>query len=447
MNRWLMKLSLALVALGFVSGAQAVEIQHWTTDEGARVYFYPAHSIPMLDVRVVFDAGSARDKRSGTAAMTQGLLDMGAGEWDANAIAEQLESVGAQLGGSVGRDSAALSLRSLTDESRLDAALTVFTKVLSQPTFPQADFEREQARLIQALRQQKQQPGAQVGKAYYRALYGDHPYAAPSSGDEESVSLIRRVHLFHFHKRYYVANNAVIALVGDVDRARAEAVAARISSQLREGEAAPELPEVVAPSASQQRIEMDTQQSHILMGLPAVRRGGPDYYALYVGNHIFGGSGFAARLMQRIREDRGLAYSVYSRLSPMSELGPFTMGMQTRNEQREEAIDLLRSNLREFIQEGPTEEELQKSLDNIIGSEALRTDKNAELVRYLAMIGFYELPLDYLDTFSDKVREVSRDDVKAAWQRHIDPDNLVQVVVGASVEAAPEKAPTSEAPQ
>ncbi|MGM0562995.1 MAG: M16 family metallopeptidase [Pseudomonadota bacterium] len=414
---------------------QAVEIQHWTTDKGARVYFYPADNLPMVDVQVVFDAGSARDKRPGTAMLTNALLETGAGDMGVDEIAERLEAVGARLGQNAGRDRASLTLRSLSDERRLEKALAVMGTVLAEPTFPEEDFVRERGRLLQGLRQQRQQPSPQARKAFYETLYGEHPYAHATSGDEESVALLRRIHLHHFHRRYYVASNAVIALVGDLSRERAEALAEQLTEGLERGEPAPELPTVEAPSGERRDLEMDTQQSHILMGLPAVRRGQEDYFALYLGNHILGGNGFASRLMQRIREDRGLAYSVYSRLSPLRQTGPLTLGMQTRNEQREEAIELLRDNLKQFVEEGPTAEERQKALDNILGSEALRTDSNAELVAYLAMIGFYQLPLDHLEQFGQRVSEVSVEDIRRAWQKHIDLDRLSTIVVGAALKA------------
>ncbi|PIE36961.1 MAG: peptidase M16 [Gammaproteobacteria bacterium] len=425
----------------------AADIQHWRTDKGARVYFIPNHSLAMLDVRVVFNAGSARDRLSGVAALSNGLLDTGAGSGagalDANGIAEALEDVGAQMSNAALRDMAVVSLRSLSDEQRLQPALDVLTTVLSEPSYPKADFVREKQRLLLlGLKSQQQQPAAVAKRAFFKALYGEHPYADMPAGSEDSVAQIQRIHLRRFHRRYYVARNAVIALVGDVSRARAAQIAEQISAALPEGEAAPALPSLSALSAAQRMdVPMQTQQSHILIGQPGLKRGEPDYYDLYVGNHILGGSGFASQLMQSIREERGLAYSVYSYFSPMQELGPFTMGMQTKNAQREQAIALLMENLRQFIANGPTEEQLDKALKNITGSAPLRTDSNKKLVEYLAMIGFYQLPLDYLERFNEQVSAVTVESIKAAWQQRIHPDKLVTVVVGGAPPAEPTAAP------
>ena len=410
-------------------------IQHWETQNGARVYFIQTHSIPMADIRMVFNAGGARDKISGVAALTNGLLDTGAADLDANGIAEALENVGAKMSNASMRDMAVLSLRSLSDETRLSPALEVFTKVLSQPTYPKADFLREKKRLLLGLKSQKQKPAAVAKRAYFKALYGEHPYANMPSGSEASVQRIQRIHLRRFHKSYYVAKNAVIAIVGDLDKPRAIQIAEQLSSSVPAGEAASAVEAVPAlAAAKRENIQMQTQQSHIMIGQPGLKRGEEDYYNLYVGNHILGGSGFASQLMQSIREDRGLAYSVYSYFSPMQELGPFTAGMQTKNAQSEQAIELMMDNIKGFIAAGPSQEQLDKALKNITGSAPLRNDSNSKLVQSLAMLGFYKLPLNYLQQFNAKVSEVTVESIRKAWQKRIDADKLVTVVVGNTLE-------------
>ena len=414
---------LSLLLSVFVVNAE--NIQNWITQNGAQVYFIETHSIAMVDIRMVFNAGSARDIISGVAALTNNLLDTGAADLDANGIAEALEGVGAQMSNTALRDMAILSLRSLSDEARLASALVVFTKVLSAPTYPKSDFIREKKRLLLELKSQKQQPAAVGKRAYFSALYGVHPYGSMPSGTEESVERIQHTHLHRFHKNYYVAKNAVIAIVGDLGKERAILMAEQLSSSIPEGEAAPVvMPVVKLIKAKRQDIYMQTQQSHIMIGQPSLKYGEEDYFNLYVGNHILGGSGFASQLMQRIREDRGLTYNVYSYLSPMQELGPFTVGMQTKNEQREQAIKLLMENIKGFIANGPTQEQLDKALKNITGSSPLRTNSNSKLVGYLAIMGFYKLPLDYLEKFNEIVSAVTVESIRNAWRKHIAPDKF-----------------------
>jgi zinc protease len=432
-------LTLVLSALLLSQYAHAnPKIQTWTTANGARVYFVPSPELPMVDIRVVFDAGSARDgAQGGVAQITNGLLDQGAGDLNADQIAERMDGLGAQLGTSSYRDMAIVSLRSLTDPSLLDPALAVMTDVIAKPTFPQDAFDRAQKRMLVALRAQKESPSAIAEKAFFAAVYGSHPYASPSLGTEQSVTTLTRRDAVAFHQRYYTGKNAVIALVGAVDRAQAEKIAEEVSGGLPAGEAAPALPPVPAlahPKTVQ--ISYPSAQTHILMGQPGITRDDPDYFPLYVGNHILGGSGLVSRVAVEVREKRGLAYSAYSYFSPMHVAGPFTAGLETRTNKADEALTVLRDTVKDFIAKGPTQAELEAAKKNITGGFALRLDSNGKIVENLAAIGFYHLPLDYLDTFNHKVEAVTVAEVRDAFRRRIHPEDMVTVMVGQGEAAA-----------
>jgi len=408
------------------------EIQHWTDAKGARVYFVRTQGLPLLDVQVVFDAGSARDgTQFGVAALTSALLDAGAGSWDADTIASRVEGVGALLGTGVSRDTAWLSLRSLTDSHKLDLALATANAILRAPTFAEKDLERKKKQMLVALQRREESPGALANVAFFEALYGDHPYAHPVDGFTDSVKPLARDDVTSFYRRYYVANNAVVVIVGDVDRSQAEAIAGTLLLDLPEGERAPALPDVdAAASGKTERIQFASEQTHVLSGMPLVRRGDPDYVPLYVGNHILGGSGLVSKITEEVREKRGLSYSAYSYLEPMARKGPFTMGLQTRNNRTDEALGVMLKTLADFIEQGPTDKELDDAKKNITGGFVLRIDSNKKLVEYIAMIGFYELPLDYLDWFPKQVETVSREAVADAFKRRIHPDRFQTVLVG-----------------
>ncbi len=407
-------------------------IQHWETDNGARVYFVPARELPMVDVRVVFDAGSARDGgHAGLASLTSALLDTGAGGLGADEIAAGLEGVGARLASGALRDMAWVGLRSLADPGLLDPALDLMAKVLAEPDFRPADLARERERMLVALQYAQQKPGEIAERAFYRALYGDHPYASPPDGTPASVKALSRRQVQDFHRRYYVARNAVVAIVGDLDRAGAEAVARRVTAGLPAGEPAPPLPEVPSPAlAREEHIPHPSTQTHILMGQPGVARGEDDYFALYVGNYVLGGGGLVSRISEEIREKRGLAYSAYSYFLPMARRGPFQLGLQTRNETAEEALGVLRQTLARFVAEGPTGAELDAARRHITGGYPLRIDSNGKILEYIAMIGFYRLPLDYLETFNARIEAVTREQVMDAFRRRVDPGRMVTVMVG-----------------
>ena len=407
-------------------------IQHWTTANGARVYFVPAPDLPMADVRVVFDAGSARDgDHPGVARLTNALLATGAGELDADALAEGLESVGAELGNGALRDMAWVSLRTLTEPAAYRRAVALFSLVVQSPRFDREDFLRERERLRVALRLDAQKPGRIAERAFYRAVYDGHPYGSPVKGTEASLKALKRQDVLAFHRRFYVARNAVVAIVGALDRKQAEALAEQVVGALPEGQRAPALPPVPdLQMAREERIPHDSTQAHILMGQPGMRRGDPDYFPLYVGNYVLGGGGLVSRISREVREKRGLSYSAYSYFLPMARRGPFILGLQTRADQADEALAVLRRTLTEFVDKGPTDKEMQAAIRHITGGYPLRIDSNREILEYIAMIGFYDLPLDYLERFNERVEAVTRAQVIDAFRRRVHPDRMVTVIVG-----------------
>lgn len=417
------------------------DIEHWRTSNGTRVYFVPAPELPIVDIRIIFNAGAARDEDDpGVALMTNGLMPEGAGGLSADQLAEQFESIGAQFGNSAQRDMAILSLRTLSDKKVFDAAVKTLTTILTQPDFPKKAFERERSRLLTTLKRHKQSPGTQADEAFYKAVYATHPYHGQPTGTEAGINGLTTEKLKSYYQKYYVASNAVLAIVGDLSRTDAEKLAETLIGKLPEGQPADDLPQVdTLNKGNEIRINHPSAQTHILVGQPGMKRGDPDYFTLYVGNHMLGGSGLVARLSNEIREKRGLAYSTYSYFRPMRENGPYTFGLQTKNESAEEALTVLRATIDKFIKEGPTAEELDASKKNITGGFPLRISSNKKIIDYIGMIGFYQLPMDYLDTFNERVQAVTIEDIKKAYQSRIHLDKMVTVMVGGSVQPEAEK--------
>lgn len=411
----------------------AAKIENWQTPQGSRIYYVRTAGLPMVDVRVVFDAGSARDEAQfGVAALTSALLDSGAGDLSADDIAQRFESVGANYSAGVSEDMAWLAIRTLTEKALFDKALATFETVLSKPAFNQADFEREKARTLAGLKHREESPGELAGIAFNKALYGDHPYAHPEAGIVETVAGFSADDLKSFYQKYYVAANAMVVIVGDVSREQAEKTANQLLSKLPVGSKPAEIPAVTMPSkASKQHIEFPSTQTHVLVGLPGTYRKDPDYFALYVGNHILGGGSMVSRLFEEVREKRGLAYGAYSVFAPLYRQGPFMMSLQTRNDQTEQALDVLLKTFNEFLDKGPSDKELTAAKQNITGGFAMRFDTNSKLTDYVAMIGFYQQPLDYLDTFQSNVEAVSIEQIKDAFKRRVKPELLQTVTVGA----------------
>jgi zinc protease len=424
---------LLLISLLPATAAQAMPaIQHWVTENGARVYFVPAPELPMVDINITFAAGSARDAgHPGLASLTSTLLDKGAAGLSADEIAVRAESLGARLSSGSARDMAWLSLRSLSDSAHLQPGLDLLRDVAGSPDFRQADFERERDRMLVALRHSEQSPSTVAEYTFFESVYGTHPYGSRPEGTEASLKALSLKQVREFYRQYYVAANAVIGIVGDIDRSAAEALAERVTGKLQAGERAAPIPPVEPLSDSvEQRIFHPSTQTHVRMGAPGMRRGDPDYFPLYVGNHVLGGGGLVSRLNEAVREQRGLSYSVNSYFSPMEQDGPYLFSLQTRNDQVEEALAVMNETLLGYLESGPTQDELTAAVNNITGGFPLLIENNSKILSYIVMIGFYGLPLDYLETFNDKISAVTREQIMDAYRRRVHPADMVTVIVG-----------------
>ena len=424
----------ALLCFSSTNAHATPNIQHWQSTSGAKVLFVEDHNIPMLDVSVSFPAGSSFDSAdsAGVASMTQQLLDAGAVGLSEDEISRSMADIGAVFGGSVDQDRASVSLRTLSSDEERNKALDVMSRVLQQPLFSETILTREKTRLIGALKEAETKPESIADKAFQKAVYGSHPYSLPVAGDVASVEKITQQDLKDFYQLHYTANNAVVAIMGDVSRAQAEAIAQQLTEKLSADNTSVILhKEVLKISASEQRIAHPATQSHILIGAPGMSRNDPDYFALYVGNHILGGGGFTSRLMNEVREKKGMAYSVYSYFVPLKQPGAFQIGLQTKKEQADEALKIVRNTLSDFITKGPTEQELLAAKQNIMGGFPLRIDSNSKIIGYLGVMGFYDMPLTYLDDFTRKVEQVTVAQVREVFARRIDPKAMSTIIVGA----------------
>ena len=416
-----------------ISADAAVKIQQWQTSAGAEVYFVENHDLPIVDFSVNFSAGSARDtaEKSGVAGITRYLMALGAAGMSDEVIANKMADIGAILGGDFDVDRAAFKLRTLSSAREQAQALDVFTKVLQKPDFPEAVLTREKLRIISGIQESATRPESISSKAFMSAMYGKHPYSLDESGEVETVAKIQREDLQDFYNKYYSAKGAVIAMIGDLTREQANSIAENISNGMPKSVEISPIATVDYPTKPiEQRIAHPASQSHILLGYPGIKRGDPDLFPLYVGNYILGGGGFVSRLTEEVREKRGLVYSVYSYFMPMAELGPFQIGLQTKKDQADAALKLVHETLDKFMKNGVTEKELIAAKANIIGGFPMRIDSNGKILDYLSVIGFYKLPLNYLDEYNKKVASVTTAQIKEAFNRRLKPENFVTVIVG-----------------
>ena len=407
-------------------------IQHWTTPGGARVYFVEARSLPMLDVSIEFAAGSSRDAadRSGTASMAAGMMNNGAGALSENDISTRIANIGAMVGGNFDQDRAGWSVRTLSSEMERNEAIDVLATIVQEPTYPADILEREKAQLVSALRQSTSDADSVAERQFYKALYQDHPYAQKPT--EATIKPITREDIVAFYRTHYTVDNAVVAMIGDISRAEAEAIAVKLTGKLPKSSAAVAniTPVKIPAKPFLKEVQFPSTQSHIMLGYPGIKRVDPDYFPLLVGNFILGGGGFVSRLTNEVREKRGLVYSVSSYFMPMNDMGPYRVSLQTRKDQTKEALQVVRDTIKEFIDNGPTEEELANAKRNLGGGFPLRIDSNRKQFEYLQLIGFYKLPLTFLDDYVKKVEQITVAEIKDAFKRRVVPDNMVTIVVG-----------------
>jgi zinc protease len=417
-----------------------IPIQHWTQPQGARVYLVESPAIPMVDVQIDLDAGSRRDPadQPGLANLmatstSNGVRASHAGPaLDENQLSEAWADLGASFGGSASADRMSFVLRSLTYPDLLDQAVALAARQIGEPAFPEAPWLRDRPKLIASLKEANTRPATLAARAFNRAVYGNHPY-----GYEPTEASLLRTHVQHLrdlHARVLRACAVQVSIVGALNRTQADALVTKLLARLPQAGCVkpPPVPEVQPlAAASDQRIAFASAQAHVLVGQPGFKRNDPDFFALTVGNHILGGGGFTARLTEEVREKRGLTYSVYSFFAPGLHAGAFTVGLQTRPDQAEQALALVREVLSRFVAQGPSDKELQAAKDNLMGGFALRIDSNKKLLDNVANIAWNRLPLDYLDTWTQQIDKLSAADVRAAMARVLQPDRMATVVLGA----------------
>lgn len=430
---------------GKAPSSRKLDIQNWTTAEGARVLFVEARELPMFDLRVIFAAGSSQDGATpGLATLTNAMLNEGVAGKDVTAIAEGFEGLGADFGNGSYRDMAVASLRSLSAADKREPALKLFTEVAGKPSFPEDALKRIKNQLLAGFEYEKQNPGKIAGKTLFANLYGNHPYGHPSDGTPESISGITLQQLRAFHGKAYAAGNAVIALVGDLSRAEAEAIAAQVSAGLPKGQALAKPEQPAEPKPGLTHVDFPTKQTHLMLAELGIDRNDPDWPALSLGNQILGGGAFGTRLMSEVREKRGLTYGVYSVFSPMQVRGPFMINLQTRAELSEGTLKLVQDILADYLKTGPTQQELDDAKRELAGSFPLSNASNASIVGQLGAIGFYNLPLSWLEDFMQQSQALTVEQVKAAMAKHLAVDKLVIVTVGPKVPQQPLPAPTDK---
>jgi zinc protease len=399
-------------------------------DNGATLLVAERPGVPMVIFNILLKSGAASDPtgKEGVANLTAELLTRGTKQYSAQALAEELDFLGASLGVDADLETTTITLTTLT--KNLDAALSLLTAVLLTPTFPETELGKKQTEVLGGLKSREEDPGWVAQRAFLEKLYPGHPYGRLVEGQPASLTKVTRADVVHFHQTYYRPNNAIIAAAGDITQAQiVQILQTHFANWQRADIPAVAWPEEQQPKTERITLDKKVTQANVALGHVGVARANPDYYAVQVMNYILGAGGFGSRLMDKIREELGLVYNVGSSFSARKHAGPFTVSLQTKNASAVQALDETMQVIRRFTEEGPTDKEVEAAKSYLINSFPLRLVSNRDVASLLPVLEFYELGLDYPDRYPTIIGNITREQAHAAAKSYLHPDRMLQVVV------------------
>lgn len=399
-------------------------------DNGATLLVAERPGVPMVIFNILLKSGAASDPtgKEGVANLTAELLTRGTKQYSAQALAEELDFLGASLGVAADLETTTITLTTLT--KNLDAALSLLTAVLLSPTFPESELAKKQTEIVGGLKSREEDPGWVAQRAFLEKLYPGHPYGRLVEGQPDSLTKVTQADVIRFHHTYYRPNNAIITAAGDITHAQ---IVQLLQTHFAKWQSA-DVPAITRPAEQpikSERLTLDKKvaQANVALGHVGIMRANPDYYAVQVMNYILGAGGFGSRLMDKIREELGLVYHISSSFSARKQAGPFTVSLQTKNESASQALEETMQVMRRFTEEGPTDKEIEAAKSYLINSFPLRLVSNRDVASLLPVLEFYELGLDYPDRYPTIIGAITRDQVHAAAKSYLHPERLLQVIV------------------
>ncbi|CAM3155212.1 zinc protease [Paracoccus aminovorans] len=425
----------ALVTFVFVAlaslPASAIEIQQITSPGGIKAWLVEDHSIPFTALSLMFKGGASLDApgKRGEMSLMTALLEDGSGAMDSVAYAEAVEGLGAQNRFDVGDDALTVNARMLTENR--DQAVDLLRQALVEPRFDADAVERVRAQLQAVIRSEATDPQSIATKELARLAWGEHPYATSINGTAESVAALTRDDLVAAKDRVLARDRVVVAAAGDISAEDLGKLIDTLLSGLPEKGSAPlPQPATLALKGGVTVIDWDSPQTVVSFAQPGLPMSDPDYFAAYVADHILGGGGFSSRLMDQIREKRGLTYGVGTGLANGLYGETWQGGMASANDKVAEAVGLIRSEWDRFAEGGVTEKELNDAKTYLTGEYPLRFDGNGKIAGILAGMQLIGLPADYVNTRNAKVEAVTAADVQRVAKRLLHSDQIRFVLVG-----------------
>jgi zinc protease len=421
------------IALPFsgASTASAMNIQTIKSPGGIEAWLVEEHSVPLMALRFAFDGGSSQDPagKEGVANFITAMMDEGAGDIESAQFQERMEDIAMRMSWDDSKDSLYGSFETLTQNR--DEAIGLLKLAVNKPRFDADAADRIRGQLIANLMYSEKDPNKVAAKQWFETAFAGHPYGRPATGTIETLKGIAPADLHAFHKRTFARDNLKIVAVGDIDAATLGKLLDDVFGTLpAKAELAPVGKTAPVNGGQQQVIEMDVPQSVAVFGLGAMERKHPDFMAAFVVNHIIGGGGFSAKLMEEVREKRGLAYSVYTYLQPFQHASILSGSVATKNAAMGESLDIIRAELKKMAENGPSADDLKAAKDYLTGSYALRFDTNAKIANQLLGLLQEGFGTDYVDKRNALVEAVTADDAKRVAKGLLDADKLIVTVVG-----------------
>jgi zinc protease len=408
-----------------------MKIQTIKSPGGIEAWLVEEHAVPMMAMRFAFEGGSSQDPvgKEGLGNYLTAMLDEGAGDLTSRAFQEGMEDISMRMSYEEAKDAFYGSFETLT--ANRPEAVKLLKLALNKPRFDKDAVERIRQQLLASLVYAARDPDKVALNEWYAAAFKGHPYARPANGTEETVGKITAADLEGYRKRNFAKDTLKVVAVGDIDPAQFGKLLDEVFGDLpAKAQLVPVAKTSPVKGGSQGVIEMNVPQSVAVFGLGAMERKDPDFVPAFVLNQILGGGGFASKLMEEVREKRGLAYSVYTYVYPYQHASIFSGAVATRNDAIGQSLEVIRDELKKMADKGPSQADLDNAKDYLIGSYPLRFDTNAKIASQLLGLRMDGFGPEYVENRNAMMAAVTLDDVKRVGKRLLDTKDLIVTIVG-----------------